>query len=173
MSSWSLTSSDTVRYSVKSHRKWRAFSVKIRRVFPSIRARTRDASGLRVNPLRQSASQRLLELVSTWTLCLSWLRPAEATLFQPFAQHPQTCPIKIKHFDPGMSPVTKDVERSAARVLSKTAAHQPVQTVEALAHVAAVDQQKDLQAPTEADHRFAPSRPSNSAANAASVALLI
>jgi len=108
-----------------------------------------------------------------WTLCLTRLRPAEGTLFQPFAQHPQTCPIKIKHFDPGMSPITKDVERSAARVLSKTAAHQPVQTVEALAHVAAVDQQKDLQAPTEADHRFAPSRPSNSAANAASAALLI
>src|SRR5260370_18412158 len=70
-----------------------------------------------------------------------------------------------------MSPITKDVERSAAMVLSKTAAHQPVQTVEALAHVAAVDQQKDLQAPAEADHRFAPSRPSKSAANAASVAL--
>src|SRR5260221_3450125 len=45
--------------------------------------------------------------------------------------------------------------------------------VEALAHVAAVDQQKDLQAPTEADHRFAPSRPSKSAANAASASLLL
>ena len=45
--------------------------------------------------------------------------------------------------------------------------------VEAFAHVAAVDEQKDLQAPAEAEHRFEPSRPSNSAAKAASPALLI
>jgi hypothetical protein len=96
-----------------------------------------------------------------WTLCLSWLRPAEGTLFQPFAQHPQTRPIKIKHFDSGMAPVTKDVERSAARILSKTAVHQPVQTVEALAHVAAVDQQKNLQA-LDDDAGFGASRPASS-----------
>jgi hypothetical protein len=41
------------------------------------------------------------------------------------------------------------------------------------AHVAAVDHQKYLQAPAEADHRFEPSRSSNSAANAASALLLI
>src|SRR5258708_15807186 len=84
MSSWSLTSSDTVSYSVKSHRKWRAFSSKINRVFPSIRARTRDASVLRVNPLPQSASQRLLELVSTLD---SLPYHASASLRHPFPSH--------------------------------------------------------------------------------------
>jgi hypothetical protein len=88
-------------------------------------------------------------------------------------QYPQTRPIKIKYLDPGMATVTKDAERSASRILSKTAAHQTVKTVEAFAHVAAVDHQKYLQASAEADHRFAPSRPSNSAAIAASAALLI
>jgi len=38
-----------------------------------------------------------------------------------------------------MTPVRKDVERSAARILAKTAAHQPVKPIEALAHIAAVD----------------------------------
>ena len=58
-------------------------------------------------------------------------------------------------------------------ILAQTAAHQHVEPVEALAHIAAVDQQKDFQAPAEADHRFAPSRPSNSAAKANSAVLLI
>jgi len=72
-----------------------------------------------------------------------------------------------------MTPVTKHVERSTARILSKTTAHQTRKAVVALAHVAALHQQKDPQAPAEADHRVAPSRPSNSAAKAASAALLI
>jgi hypothetical protein len=80
--------------------------------------------------------------------------------------------IKIKHFDPCMAPVTKDVERSASGILPKTAAHQTPKTVEAFAHIAAVDHQEYLQAPAEADHRFEPSRPSTSAASAASAALL-
>jgi hypothetical protein len=37
-----------------------------------------------------------------------------------------------------MTPVTKDVERSTARILAKTAAHKTVKTVEAFAHVAAI-----------------------------------
>ena len=72
-----------------------------------------------------------------------------------------------------MTPIRKDVEGSASRIFAKTAAHQPVKTIEALAHVAAVDQQKDLQTSAEADHRFGPRRPSNSAAKPASRGLLI
>ena len=72
-----------------------------------------------------------------------------------------------------LAPVTKNVERSATRILSETAAHQAIRTVEAFAHIAAIYQQKDFQAPAEADHRFAPSPLSNSAAKATSVVLLI
>jgi hypothetical protein len=75
--------------------------------------------------------------------------------------------------DPAMTPITKHVERSTATILSKTAAHQTRKTVVALAHVAALHQQKDPQAPAEADHRFALSPPSNSAAKVTSPALLI
>jgi hypothetical protein len=48
-----------------------------------------------------------------------------------------------------------------------------VQTIKAFAHTAAIDQQKDFQASAEAGHRFAPSRPSDSAAKAISAVLLI
>jgi len=68
-----------------------------------------------------------------WTFYLARLGPAKGPTFQAFAQHPQAGSIKVEHLDPGMTPVTKHVERSTARILSKTAAHQPRKTVVALA----------------------------------------
>jgi hypothetical protein len=50
---------------------------------------------------------------------------------------------------------------------------QAIKTIEAFAHIATVDQQKDFQAPAEVVHRFAPSRPSNSAAKVTSAVLLV
>jgi len=105
-------------------------------------------------------------------IALTGLGPAESASFKPFAQDPQTGAVKIEYLDPSVAPVTKDVERSIARIIAKAATHQAIKTIKAFAHIAAIDQQKDFQAPAEADHRFAPNRPSNSAAKATSVALL-
>ena len=67
------------------------------------------------------------------------LGPAESASFKPFDQDPQTRSVKIEYLDPGVAPVTKDVERPAARIIAKAGAHQAVKTIEALAHIAAID----------------------------------
>lgn len=90
---------------------------------------------------------------------LAWRRPAERAALEPFGREPKPGSIEAQQFDARVSLVDEDEERVAGQCLSEVFGGGDGQAVEALAHVAGLYGEIDLErGHAEPDHLRPPFR---------------
>jgi len=83
----------------------------------------------------ESSQEKVQLRLSQFDGAAAACRPVERSLFQSFCANPQTTSVEAEDFDPVAATVAKNKEMSTERIGFKRSGNNPVEPVEALAHV--------------------------------------